>query len=158
MGSIASGLNIGAVEPKLGFIQRSGQSIPNNAHTTVVRYRTSPGDLGSVIDACRDLFNYTEQAEMDVYSLAIMNIVESEDEFIILERNESMEAEQRHLDSAKCVARLKEIKGMIVMIVGIIKFLMSNLRENLAKPLDDHSKYSSEGVNTVGKGDVNRIS
>ena len=102
------------VEPSLGFVQRAGQTIPITAQTTVVRYKTSPGDRGAVLDACVNLFAYAEKEEMDVYSLAIMNLVESEDEFIIFERYADKEAEQRHLDSPRCVECLTVIKGMII--------------------------------------------
>jgi quinol monooxygenase YgiN len=101
------------VEPTLGHVQRSGQKIPLHAHTTVVSYRTSPGDRGTVIDDCRELFKFAEESELDVYSLAIMNDISSEDRFVILERYESKQAEQRHLDSERCVACLKKIKGLI---------------------------------------------
>ena len=102
------------VEPSLGFVQRAGQTIPITAQTTVVRYKSSPGDRGAVLDACVNLFAYAEKEEMDVYSLAIMNLVESEDEFIIFERYADKEAEQRHLASPRCVECLTVIKGMII--------------------------------------------
>src|SRR5271170_6412548 len=97
------------VEPSLGFVQRAGQTIPITAQTTVVRYKTSPGDRGAVLDACVNLFAYAEKEEMDVYSLAIMNLVESEDEFIIFERYADKEAEQRHLENNKLVLALDQV-------------------------------------------------
>lgn len=110
------------VEGSLGFIERSGQDTPLNAYTTVVRYRISSsgagGNRGSdrevVIDKCRDLFRFVEMEERDVYSLAIMNNMERDDEFIILERYKDRDTERLHLESPKCVTCLKEIKGMIV--------------------------------------------
>jgi quinol monooxygenase YgiN len=102
------------LEPALGFIQRDGQSVPLNAYTTVVRYRTSPGDRRMVIDECRKLFEFAEANELDVYTLAIMTNVEDEDEFVILERYKDLEAEKTHLDSPKCVECLGRIKKMIV--------------------------------------------
>ena len=102
------------VDPSLGFVQRSGQTIPITTQTTVVRYKTSPGGRGAVLDACVNLFAYAEKEEMDVYSLAIMNLVESEDEFIIFERYADKEAEQRHLASPRCVECLTVIKGRII--------------------------------------------
>ena len=67
------------VEPSLEFVRR-GQTVPITAKTAVVRYKTSPGNRGAVLDACVNLFTYAEKEEIDVYSLAIMNLVESEDE------------------------------------------------------------------------------
>lgn len=66
------------------------------------------------MDDCRDLFAFAEKEEMDVYSLAIMNNVNDDDEFVILERYHDKKAEKRHLDSERCVACLKKIKGLIV--------------------------------------------
>ena len=96
------------VEGSLGFIERSGQDIPLNAYTTVVRYRTSSSgaggnggsDRGVVIDKCRDLFKFAEMEERNVYSLAIMNNVEKDDEFIILERYKDRDTERLHLENS----------------------------------------------------------
>jgi len=107
-------MELTGLEPALGFIQRSNQTIPISAKTTIVRYRTSPGDRGKVVDFCRDLFRFAEEEEMDVYTLAIMNDIGREDEFVILERYESAEAETRHLESERCVKCLGEIKSMIL--------------------------------------------
>src|SRR5579859_388690 len=102
------------VFPALGFIQRSSQTIPVTAHTTVVTYTTSPGKRNRVIEECSDLFRFAEESEMDVYSLAIMTIVEDEDGFVILERYKDQEAEQTHLQSERCVKCLERIREFIV--------------------------------------------
>lgn len=109
-----SDLTLIPIEPSLGFIQRSGQTIPLSAQTTIVSYRCAPGKRGEVSDLCKDLFEYAEKEEMDVYSLAILNKVEDEDEFVILERYVDAAAEKRHLESEKCVECLGKIKDMIV--------------------------------------------
>jgi quinol monooxygenase YgiN len=109
-----SDLTLIPIEPSLGFIQRSGQAIPITAQTTVVSYRCAPGKRGEVLDLCKDLFEYAEKEEMDVYSLAILNKVEEDDEFVILERYLDAAAEKRHLESEKCVECLGKIRDMIV--------------------------------------------
>jgi quinol monooxygenase YgiN len=101
------------LEPSIGFISRSGQTIPSEVHTTIVKYRCISGSRPEVIDLCRDLFDYNELEELDVYSLAMLTSVENKDEFVILERYEDAEAEKRHLVSERCVKCLKEIRGMI---------------------------------------------
>lgn len=101
------------LDPSIGFVSRSGQNIPSDAYTTIVKYRTTPGSRPTVVDLCRDLFEFAEREEMDVYSLAIMNSNDDEDEFVILERYQDAEAEKRHLASERCVKCLAEIKGMI---------------------------------------------
>jgi quinol monooxygenase YgiN len=107
-------MELTVLEPMLGFIQRSNQTIPASAQTTIVRYKTAPGDRSKVIDSCRDLFRFAEEEEMDVYSLAIMNDVGQEDEFLILERYESVEAAKRHMEGERVVQCLREVKGMIL--------------------------------------------
>jgi quinol monooxygenase YgiN len=102
------------IEPSIGFIQRSSQTIPLSAQTTVVTYRCAVGKREEVISLCKDLFEFAEREEMDVYSLALMTKVEEEDEFVILERYVDAVAEKRHLESQKCVECLGNIKDMIV--------------------------------------------
>ena len=84
-----------------------------DAHTTVVKYTTSPGKRSWVIDECRELFKFTEEREFDVFSLAIFMEVEGEEGFIILERYVDMEAERKHLESERCVKCLERIKEFI---------------------------------------------
>ena len=107
-------IKLTTVEPTLGHLQRHGQNIPVAAHTTIVRYHTTPGNRSKVVDECRELFTYVKENEMDVYSLCIMLNLEKEDEFISLERYKSREAEKEHLDSEKRLDCLKRIQGMIV--------------------------------------------
>jgi quinol monooxygenase YgiN len=114
LSSVCPSIEFKVLEPTLGFIQRSNQTIPISAKTTIVRYKTTPGDRGKVIDSCGELFRFAEEEEMDVYSLAIMNDVGLDDEFVILERYESAEAEQRHFESDRVVQCLGEVKGMIL--------------------------------------------
>jgi quinol monooxygenase YgiN len=109
----ASDYSVMTLEPSIGFLSRSGQTIPPDAYTTIVKYRTTPGARGRVIDLCRDLFAFAEREELDVYSLAILNSLDDEDEFVILERYQDVDSEKRHLTSDKCVKCLAEIKGMI---------------------------------------------
>jgi quinol monooxygenase YgiN len=107
-------LTITMFEPTIGFVQRPDQTIPLSAHTTIVRYKTAPGERTKVVDACRALFLFAEENELDVFSLAILNDVTDEDAFIVFERYESRAAEQRHLESEMCSACLAEIKPLIV--------------------------------------------
>ena len=65
------------------------------------------------MDDCRDLFAFAEKEELDVYSLAIMNNVNNDDEFVILERYEDESAERRHMESERLVACLEKIKDFI---------------------------------------------
>jgi len=65
------------------------------------------------VDDCRDLFAFAEKEELDVYSLAIMNNVNNDDEFVILERYEDENAERRHMESERLVACLEKIKDFI---------------------------------------------
>ena len=51
---------------------------------------------------------------MEVYSLAIMTIVEDEDGFVILERYKDQEAERTHLESERCVKCLEKIREFTV--------------------------------------------
>jgi quinol monooxygenase YgiN len=101
------------VEPTLGFVQRPDQKIPVDAYTTIVKYRITPGKRAQVVDDCRDLFAFAEKEELDVYSLAIMNNVNNDDEFVILERYEDESAERRHMESERLVACLEKIKDFI---------------------------------------------
>jgi quinol monooxygenase YgiN len=108
-----SDLTLIPIEPSIGFIQRSGQTIPISAQATIVTYRCAKGKRKEVIDLCRDLFEFSEREEMDVYSLALMSKVEEEDEFVILERYVDAAAEKRHLGSEKCAECLDKIEDMI---------------------------------------------